>query len=513
MSDPTTVDALVPDPHNRRKRTPRNLDMIAASLREVGAARSIVIDEHNEILAGNGVVESAAAAGISKVQVVDADGDTVIAVRRIGLTPEQKRALAIFDNRTGELAEWNVEQLAADEVAGLTFEPFFFEEELRALLPPGGRRGHTDPDAIPEPVATSIKVGDVFALDDHRVFCGDTTDPAAIARLVGDVPCALLHADPPYGMGKEAEGIANDNLRREHLDAFQMQWWGAWSAALAENGSAYVWGTAPDLWRLWYCGGLGDVPGLMVRNEIVWDKGAAFGMASDLHHSYPVGTERCLFVMRGQQFLGNQNIADYWDGYEPLRLWLEGERDRAGWKNSDVNRITNTNMAGHWLTKSQFHPIPERQYNVLAAAAEGRAFTEPYADLFARLFPDLRGDGNAYRRELSAQLREARTFFDNAHETMTDVWKFPRVHGEERFGHATPKPVAMVMRALRSSSEPGDVVGVPFGGTGPELIAAEQLGARRVVVAEIEPQYCQIIISRWEAFTGAKAAKVGEYGG
>lgn len=512
MTDnPVTVADLVPDAHNRRKRTPRNTEMIAASFRAVGAARSIVIDEGGAILAGNGAAEGAAAAGIEKVQIVDVEGDTLVAVRRRGLTDEQKRALAIFDNRTAELAEWDPDQLAADAAAGLTFEPFFFEDELRALLP-GLKQGRTDPEEIPAPRPTSITLGDVLALGDHVLFCGDTTDAAAIARLVGAVPCSLVHADPPYGLGKEADGIANDNLHREALDAFQMSWWRAWCPVLAENGSAYVWGTAPDLWRLWYRGGLGDEPGLMVRNEITWDKGAAFGMASDLHHSYPNATERCLFFMRGQQFLGNQNIADYWEGYEPLRSWLEAERDRAGWKNSDINRITDTNMAGHWLTKSQFHPIPERQYNVLAAAAEGRAFTEPYAELFARLFPDLRADGNAHRRELSAQLRESRTFFDNAHDTMTDVWRFPRVHGEDRFGHATPKPVAMVLRALRSSSEPGDVVGVPFGGTGPEVIAAEQLGARRVVVAEIEPQYCQVIVDRWEAFTGAKAAKVGERG-
>jgi len=511
VDDPTTVAALVPDPHNRRKHPARNVDMIAASLREVGAARSIVIDEHGEILAGNGVVEGAAAAGISKLQIVDVEGDTVVAVRRRGLTPEQKRSLAIFDNRTAELAEWNPEQLAADLDAGVDLAPFFFEDELRALLP-GVRQGHTDPDAIPEPTATAITLGDVFALGAHRLWCGDTTDPEAVAQLARGERCTLVHADPPYGLGKEAEGIANDNLHGVDLDAFQMRWWAAWRAQLADNGSAYVWGTAADLWRLWWRGGLGDEAGLMVRNEIVWDKGAGFGMASDLHHSYPVGSERCLFIMRGQQFLGNQNVADYWEGYEPLRRWLEDERDRAGWKNADVNRITNTNMAGHWFTKSQFQPIAAAHYNALAAAAEGRAFTISHADLFDHVFGNVKGDGNAHRRELSARLRESRTYFDNAHDTMTDVWKFPRVHGADRYAHATPKPVAMVLRALRSSSAPGDLVAVPFGGTGPELIAAEQLGDRRVVVAEVEPQYCQTMIDRWEAFTQQKATKVGERG-
>ena len=138
----TTVDALVPDPANRRKHPARNLEMITASLRSVGTGRSIVIDETNEVLAGNGVLEAAPQAGISKVRIIDVDADTIIAVRRTGLSADQKRELAIYDNRSAELAEWDIEQLRADVNAGLALEPFFFEDELANLLkvaaPPAG---------------------------------------------------------------------------------------------------------------------------------------------------------------------------------------------------------------------------------------------------------------------------------------------------------------------------------------------------------------------------------------
>lgn len=107
--------------------------MVADSLKQVGAGRSIVLDETNTILAGNGVVEGAEHAGISKVRIIDAEGDELIAVRRSNLTPEQKRALALFDNRTAELAEWNIEQLDADRNAGLDLKPFWTEEELETL--------------------------------------------------------------------------------------------------------------------------------------------------------------------------------------------------------------------------------------------------------------------------------------------------------------------------------------------------------------------------------------------
>jgi hypothetical protein len=131
---PTHIGELVADARNRRKHTPRNIGLITDALHKVGAARSIVIDEANEILAGNGVVEAAADAGITKVKVVDADGETIVAVRRRGLTAAQKRDLAIFDNRTAELAEWDLEQLRADREAGEDLSAFFYDDELAALL-------------------------------------------------------------------------------------------------------------------------------------------------------------------------------------------------------------------------------------------------------------------------------------------------------------------------------------------------------------------------------------------
>ena len=119
------ISELKADPKNRRKHNARNLDMVATALKEVGAARSIVIDEDDVVLAGNGVTEAAKAAGITKVRVIEADGDELIAVRRSNLTDEQKRALAMYDNRSAELAEWDLEQLQADLADGLDLKPFF----------------------------------------------------------------------------------------------------------------------------------------------------------------------------------------------------------------------------------------------------------------------------------------------------------------------------------------------------------------------------------------------------
>lgn len=103
--------------------------MITEGLQQVGAARSIVIDEANVVLAGNGVLQAAGAAGVTRVLVVEATGQELIAVRRRGLSAEQKRALALYDNRTSELAEWNPEQLRADTAKGLDLAPWFSDAE------------------------------------------------------------------------------------------------------------------------------------------------------------------------------------------------------------------------------------------------------------------------------------------------------------------------------------------------------------------------------------------------
>jgi hypothetical protein len=206
MSD--RLSDLKPDPTNRRTHGPRNVAMIAASLKDVGAARSIVIDEDDVILAGNGVTQAALAAGITKLRVIDAAGDEVIAVRRSGLSPTQKRALALYDNRTAELAAWSVEQLQADLTNGEDLTAFFLPDELAAIL---GHSpvGKTDPDDVPAERPTGIVAGDLFELGSHRLLCGDCTTSGDVARLMGDSLADAVVTDSPYGIGKK--GITNDD--------------------------------------------------------------------------------------------------------------------------------------------------------------------------------------------------------------------------------------------------------------------------------------------------------------
>lgn len=83
----------------------------------------------------------------------------------------------------------------------------------------------------------------------------------------------------------------------------------------------------------------------------------------------------------------------------------------------------------------------------------------------------------------------------------TSVWKFDKERIE---GHTTPKPVALVEKAINNSSKGGDIVIDLFGGSGSTMIAAEKLG-RCSRIMELDPKYCDVIVKRWEDFTGKKA--------
>ena len=293
----------------------------------------------------------------------------------------------------------------------------------------------------------------------------------------------LYLVDPPYGMGKQKDGVANDNLYKDKLDAFLMECWRAARRCLKDNASAYIWGNAQDLWRLWYVGGLKDSERLTFRNEIAWDKREenptmlVSGVPLKSRRMYHP-TERCLFFMLGEQGFNN-NADNYWEGWEPIRLYLEKEMQRCGWTVKDLNRITGTQMGGHWVTKSQWMLITAKHYESLQeAAAQHDAFKRQHDEL-KRAFYD------------------TRAYFDNTHEAMTDVWDYPRVTGAERHGHATPKPVAMMQRIIRSSCPVGGLVLDTFMGTGPTLVAAK-LEGRKAVGIELDERYCESAAKRLE---------------
>ena len=217
----TSIKDLKSDHKNARKRTDRSAALIAESLKRFGAARSIVIDEDGRILAGNGTVEGAKKAGIDKLRIIEAEGDELIAVRRAGLSEDEKVGLALADNRSSDLSEWDNEMLRQlSEEHDLT--PWFEDGELLAeVLEP--EQGNTDPDDVPKaPEEPITKPGDLWILGNHRLLCGDSTDVLAVERLMDGKKADMVFTDPPYNigyqdMGAKFEKIANDKMSDEEF--------------------------------------------------------------------------------------------------------------------------------------------------------------------------------------------------------------------------------------------------------------------------------------------------------
>ncbi|MCC5828948.1 MAG: ParB N-terminal domain-containing protein [Phycisphaeraceae bacterium] len=221
------IDDIRPYERNPRLND-KAVDAVAESLREFGFRQPIVIDADGVIIVGHTRWKAARQLGLAKVPVHVATD----------LTPEQIRAYRIADNKTGEIAEWDLEILPIElnelrELAsGGGFDMgvlAFDEEELGKLLnsAQGVTEGLTDPDEVPEPPDDPVtQRGDIWVLGDHRLMCGDSGGVADLDRLLaagGGNTIDLVNMDPPYNVKVEprsnnaiAAGITSFS-RREDL--------------------------------------------------------------------------------------------------------------------------------------------------------------------------------------------------------------------------------------------------------------------------------------------------------
>jgi DNA modification methylase len=344
----------------------------------------VVIDEDNRILAGNGTVDAAKRAGISKVRVIETDGDEIIAVKRTGLTEDQKIGLALADNRTSDLSEWDKEMLhQLSEEHDIT--PWFEAEDLAEIMseveviPP---EGLTDADDVPEPPADPItKPGDLWILGNHRLLCGDSTDIHAVERLMDGQKADMVFTDPPYGIAYSSskfdgntKGLTNKRNKAKMIMGDEEDYNPSFIPPLFKSAKEiFIWGFQYYPHRL----GRGGI--------IVWNK------KREEEEGCPHGDfELC---------------------------WSRNERNKMCW---------------------------------------------------------LRWGG-----------------FNNKEK------------GEARL-HTTQKPVALAEWFFENWGKSLSLVVDLYGGSGTTLIACEKT-SRYCRMMELDPAYCDVIVKRWEDFTGKKA--------
>ena len=188
-------DKIKFDKRNYRKHNDRNKELINKSLKECGAGRSIVIDNEDNIIAGNGIYEQAQKLGL-KTKVIETDGSELVVVKRTDLATDddKRKQLAVMDNSTSDSSEFDFELLQADfEVDTLgdwgIDADFEIEEEEKEVVE----------DEVPEEVETRCKLGDIWQLGSHRLMCGDSTKVDDVEKLMNGEKADMVFTDPPYG--------------------------------------------------------------------------------------------------------------------------------------------------------------------------------------------------------------------------------------------------------------------------------------------------------------------------
>ena len=284
------VEALVPYDRNARTHSPLQVQQIADSIEAFGMVGAIVVRD-GLIAKGHGTLAAckllyAAGKRIYPPPGLQAPEDQrpeafpagkVPVLDATGWTDDQFRAYVIADNKLALNAGWD-EALLAGELQALKASDFevgllgFAKDELFRLLPNGG--GLTDPDLAPAAPVTPVSVlGDVWLLGDHRLVCGDSTQPETVRAALGGCKPHLMVTDPPYGVeydpswrqkaGVGSKGAATGKV----LNDDRADWRAVW--ALFPGAVAYVWhgglhaGTVED--SLVACG-------FKIRAQIVWVK-------------------------------------------------------------------------------------------------------------------------------------------------------------------------------------------------------------------------------------------------
>lgn len=462
------------------------VDAVVKSVQEFGWRQPIVVDPDGVIIVGHARYKAAVKLGLARVPVHVA-GD---------LTADQVRAYRIADNKTSDLSDWDFELLAIElhELQDASYSldlTGFGIDELADMLD-DAKAGTVDPDDIPAPPdAATTRPSDLWILGDHRLLCGDSSKPEDLDRLLGGEDIHLVNTDPPYNVKVEPRSnnaiaagmssfagatnhqkldvdrhpekakptqkklrakdrpLANDFVSDAEFDRLLAAWFGNIARVLQPGRGFYIWGGYANC---------ANYPPALKANQlyfsqaIIWVKDHPVLSRKDFMGNH----EWCFYGWREggpHQFFGAQNVPDVWELRRPsagtVRIGKGVRLEAPDGARLDV--------------------MPPSAANVRTVKIDA--------------------DGV----NLCGEVETA------------DVWRVRKVSPQQMV-HLTEKPVELAARAMRLSSQPGEHVLDLFGGSGSTLIAAEQT-SRKAFLMELDPLYCDVIVQRYEKFTGKKAKR------
>ena len=472
-----SITEIQPYEKNPRKND-EAVEYVANSIKEFGFKVPIVIDKDGVIVAGHTRYKAAQKLGLEKLPCIIADD----------LTEEQVKAFRLADNKVGEVAEWDFD-LLGDELDGI------FDIDMSDFGFDLGFDWHEEPaeiveDEVPEEVETRCKLGDIWRLGNHRLICGDSTNPAVIDRLMDGAFARMTVTSPPYGVGKDYEEKGIEPWRKTIggvINAIK----GKTMIVCWNIGDLFSTGTQFTEPTGAYSIQMFDDVGYGMLYNRIWKKPGANFAGNNPY--YTVTTKPA----QDYEYLYAFAEKDSEKHLEKLKKYLFAQAKKAEINDRIVKSIGGPAfMCGHWFTNHQWALIDEKNYQLLQSYCR-----ENSIDAFQREYSDIKQEyleNTVFSHSLSDK--------DFSEWGLYGVWEFNTVH-ERLGGHAAAFPVELPTRLIKMHSYEGNNVLDPFGGTGTTLIACEQLN-RKCYMCEVSEHYCDVIISRYENFTGEAAVKV-----
>lgn len=429
---------LKPDQQNANMGTTRGRELLAESIKELGAGRSILVDKDGNVIAGNKTLEAAQKAGL-KVRIIPTNRDELVVVQRQDLdlndSAGEARRLAYLDNRVAELdLQWDAEQLINDITQGLDLTALgFYDHELVVLI---GEQEDEEIDAEPQldkaeqlQEKWNVLEGQIWQLGDHLLICGDSTSEHVVASLFGGYKFNLLCTDPPYGVKvKGGEGgemtIANDNMvdmPRIIAGAFRL------AVRYADKKTGfYV--AAPHGPQFYEFAKAIIEAGMEWKQTLVWAKNNLVLGRSDYQQKHEVF------------FYGNFGRGRTWNGGRKRTSVIEEDKQRISF-------------------------LSERELQI---SLGDEVFVVQGENLEVyQIEPDVIHVEKPQKNEL----------------------------------HPTMKPLRLMRRMVRNSSDQDDIIYDPFCGSGSTILACEN-EKRRCFAGELLPKYAAVTLQRWVDATG-----------
>lgn len=434
---------LLPHPENWREHPTAQQRKMGGALDELGWVAPVLVNRTSgRIIDGH----MRAALAIQR-------GEKTVPVAWVELSDAEERlALATIDP-LGDLARQGDEALRG-LLGGITVRDADLAEMLATLAVDAGGDQESSDSTREAPTAAErvaelqkkwdTRPGDVWTIGRHRIGCLDATDPKAIERLMGGRKARLVFTDPPYGVAYQGEG--HDAIRADALTGDALV-----DFLLASLRNAVKATTDDSAWYIWHATASRDEftiamkkAGLHEKQYLIWAK----PQPTLGHSDYQQAHEPCFYAAKA--------------GHQPR--WFGARDKQTVW----VIAQADDNRAAAALTNGILVSSGERRLYISTTAPKGKKL---------RSFRIEEGE----RLELYEPGRE------------TDIWYLGR--DAARPFHPTQKPVELASRALRNSSEPGDIVLDLFLGSGSTAVAAER-GGRLCYGTDYNPGYVAVALER-----------------